>query len=194
MKAKWCVLVVSALWAGPAVALAQPPPLPPGPPGPPDLGRWWKSSEVVSALGLSAAQVKQIEQAFLEHRLKLIDLRADLERQETRLQPLIEADQPDEAQVSAQIDQVTAARGRLEKANAMMMLAVRKVLTVDQWRKLESIRHEREAMRAPRPPLPPQAAPPGVPAAPAQPAPPGRPPRTPRPPQAPRPDGDGGML
>src|SRR3989454_12046699 len=108
------------------------------------LGKWWKNSRIARELGLSEAQISQIEQTFLEQRLKLIDLRADLEKQEARLQPLIEADQPDEAKVSAQIDQVLAARGRLEKANAMMMLAIRRALSVEQWKKLQSFQQERE--------------------------------------------------
>ncbi len=110
----------------------------------PDLGAWWKNSEVVQELGLTQQQVAQIEQAFFDHRLKLIDLKAAVEREEMRLQPLIEADQVNEAQVGTQIDKVLAARAGLEKANVMMMLAMRKVLTVDQWKKLEGIRHERE--------------------------------------------------
>lgn len=153
------VLELAAILLLPCVVWAQeaatPVPGPPGgqvfyaqvpvPPGhPPDLGKWWKNSRIVRELGLSEAQISQIEQTFLEQRLKLIDLRADLEKQEARLQPLIEADQPDEAKVSAQIDQVLAARGRLEKANAMMMLAIRRVLSVEQWKKLQSFQQERE--------------------------------------------------
>ena len=71
----------------------------------------------------------------------LIDLRADVERQETKLQPLLEADQPNEQQVNSQVDAVVAARGKLEKTSTMMMLAIRRVLTVDQWKKLQSIEH-----------------------------------------------------
>jgi len=108
------------------------------------FGAWWKNSEVVKELQLTDAQVKQIEQTFLEYRLKLIDLRADVERQETKLQPLLEADQPNEQQVGSQVDAVVAARGRLEKANTMMMLAIRRVLSVEQWKKLQSIRQHHE--------------------------------------------------
>jgi Spy/CpxP family protein refolding chaperone len=110
----------------------------------PGLGAWWKNSDVVKELGLSDAQVKQIEQTFLDHRLKLIDLRAELERQEVRFQPLIDAEQPDEAKISAQLDAVLAARGRLEKAHAMMQLAIRRVLSVEQWKKLQSRHHQRD--------------------------------------------------
>jgi Spy/CpxP family protein refolding chaperone len=119
----------------------------PQPPNPPDLGKWWKNSDIVRELQITEAQITQIEQTFLEHRLKLIDLRAEVERQETRLQPLIEADRPDEAKVGAQIDLLLAARGKLEKENAMMMLAIRRVLSVEQWKKLESIQQGRERMR-----------------------------------------------
>ncbi len=150
------------LWAllVPCVAAAQMPGGPPPPAGH-DLGKWWKNSEIARELGLSDAQINQIEQSFLEQRLKLIDLHAELEKQEARLQPLIEADQPDEAKVSAQIDQVLAARGRLEKANAMMMLSIRRVLTVEQWKKLQAIQQEHERMHRRMAPFgPPPGAPP----------------------------------
>jgi len=138
-----------------AAALAQGPGsmgMGPGGPGPHGMGMgphhgpfgaWWKNSEVVKELQLTDAQVKQIEQTFLDYRLKLIDLRADLEKQETKLQPLLEADQPNEQQVGSQVDAVVAARGRLEKTNTMMMLAIRHVLSVEQWKKLKTIQHRR---------------------------------------------------
>jgi Spy/CpxP family protein refolding chaperone len=145
----------------------------PQPPHPPDLGKWWKNSDVVRELQLTDQQINQIEQNFLEHRLKLIDLKAEVERQETRLQPLIEADRPDEPKVLAQIDLVLAARGKLEKENATMMLSIRRVLSVEQWKKLEAIQHGRErmmrgepyspqhpSMRRMGPPAPPASTPP----------------------------------
>ena len=154
-------LLVAFMILIPAAAVAQGPGpmgMGPGGPGPHGMGMgphhgpfgaWWKNSEIVKELQLSDAQVKQIEQTFLEYRLKLIDLRADLERQETKLQPLLEADQPNEQQVGSQVDAVVAARGRLEKTNTMMMLAVRRVLSVEQWKKLQAIEHRRGERRMP---------------------------------------------
>jgi len=150
------------------------------PHGGPELGKWWKDSKIVTELKLTPAQVTQIEQTFFDHRLKLIDLRADLEREETRLQPLIEADQPDEAKVSAQVDLVLAARGRLEKAHTMMMLALRRSLSVEQWKKLEAVKQQRESRWGDHPPT---AGPrfhfghPAQPASPPQPASPATPPK-----------------
>ncbi len=175
-KTRWVSCVVfAALLVAPAVMAqsdgqgqAPPPPGQRGPGGPgggmmrgpgpmkmpgPDLGKWWKDSEIVRELGLSDQQISQAEAAFMDHRLKLIDMTADVQRNETRLQPLMEADQVDEAKISAQIDQLLAARSRLEKANMMMMISIRKLLTVDQWKRLEKMRAERmqQFMRAPRP-------------------------------------------
>ena len=161
------------------VAFEQgPPPAPPAhePPHHRELGRWWKDSGIVAELQVSPEQVSRIEQAFQEHRLKLIDLRAELERQEAKLQPLIEADQPDEAKVSAQIDLVLAARNKLEKANAMMMLGIRRILTVEQWKKLEAIQQERDHRWGEHPAMAPRPArpfhPPDSPQPPTQPTPP----------------------
>ncbi len=117
-------------------------PMPPPPPAP--LGKWWQNSGVVKELQLSDAQIKQIEQTFLDYRMKLIDLKADVERQDLKLQPLIEADRPDEQQVGTQVDAVLAARAKLEKTNTMMMLAIRRALTVEQWKKLQTVQQKRE--------------------------------------------------
>ncbi len=136
-----------ALGQAPPPAATQIPPHGPHPGGPfalhPGHGKWWKNSEIVRTLGLSEQQISQLEQSFTDFRMKLIDLHAEVEREEARLQPLIEADRPDEAQVGAQLDQLVAARGKLEKTQALMMLALRRALTVEQWKKLETVRHER---------------------------------------------------
>lgn len=150
----------------PGLALAQgfdgPPPSPGGPDpaqgpgkgdfggGPPmerafhdgHFGRWWDNPELAQKLNITDQQKKQMDDIFLQHRLKLIDLNANLEKQELLLHPLIEADQPDEAKILAQIDVVAQARADLEKANARMLFDIRKTLTADQWQKLKTLRSE----------------------------------------------------
>jgi hypothetical protein len=121
-------------------------------------GKWWKDSELMRKIGVSDEQVQKIEKIFQDHRLQLIDLHAALEKQEAILEPLIEADQPDEAQVTAQIDKVAQARANLEKSNAQMLLAIRRVLTVDQWKKLRDLPGIATTLTGPRfgPPGPPE--------------------------------------
>ena len=141
------LLVFHAAIAAAGVLLAQdgpPPPMHPNRPpmerafhaGPP--GRWWMDPGLVQKLGLTADQQKRIDALFQQSRLKLIDLSAGLQKEEAILEPLVEADRPDEAQVLAQIDRVAQARAELEKANARMLLGFRGVLTQEQWKRLQA--------------------------------------------------------
>jgi Spy/CpxP family protein refolding chaperone len=77
---------------------------------------------------------------MLEHRAKLIDLRANLEKAELAMQPLMSADTPNDAAITAQIDKVVQARGDLERANARFLLAIRDKLTSDQWKQVQAFR------------------------------------------------------
>jgi Spy/CpxP family protein refolding chaperone len=117
------------------------------------FGRWWNDPHLAQQIGLTDQQKQQMDQIFLQHRLKLIDLNANLEKQEVLLRPMIEADQPDEAKILAQIDSVAQARADLEKANARMLFDLRKTLTPEQWQKLKAMRmehRERDRMRGDR--------------------------------------------
>jgi len=127
---------------GPRPAAAPQAPLPANPPleralgGP--AGRWWTRPEVAQRLGLTADQTKKMDDIFQQHRLKMIDLNAMVQKEEAIMEPLVLADQPDEAKIVAQIDKVAQARAELEKANASMLLGIRRVLTPEQWNKLKS--------------------------------------------------------
>lgn len=163
-------LIVAALagFLSCGLALAQgpdgpgpggPPPGGPGMGGPPPMehmfhdrhfGRWWNDPQLGQQIGLTDQQKQQMDQIFVQHRLKLIDLNANLEKQEVLFRPMIEADQPDETKTLAQIDSIAQARAELEKADARMLFDTRKVLTPDQWQKMKAMRMEhrdRERMR-----------------------------------------------
>ena len=106
-------------------------------------GRWWESPGLAQKIGLTEDQRRQLNDIFQQHRLKVIDLKASLEKQEAIIQPLIKAAQPDEAKVLAQVDAIAQARVELDKANVRVRFDLRKVLTDDQWHKLQTIRAER---------------------------------------------------
>ena len=105
-----------------------------------DMGKWWKNSDVATKLKLTDGQVAQLDQRFYEHRLKLIDYGAEMEKEDLKLQTLLDQDVPNESQVGTQVDQVLAARGKLEREFTMMNLNLRKVLTLEQWRQLKAVR------------------------------------------------------
>lgn len=138
------------------IAFAQRPSLPGGGPGQPfgfearrppmeralgvAPGKWWRNPNIQEKLALTPEQQKKMDEIFQDSRIKLIQLHAALQEEEVRLDPLVSSEQPDEAKILAQIDKVADARKELEKQNARMLLSLRRVLTVDQWKKLQTER------------------------------------------------------
>jgi Spy/CpxP family protein refolding chaperone len=142
-------LTITVLWLGSGAGqiLGQPPGAPPEP-RPPlrggPLGRWWDNPEMAKKLDMTADQIRKMDEVFQASRIRLIDLHGALRKEEAMLEPLMQADSPDDSKILPQIDRVAAARAELEKANARLLLGIRHVLTVDQWKKLQS-----EDMRPP---------------------------------------------
>ena len=132
----------------PTAPTAPRPPRPPQPPRGPEhgmmmpgpAGKWWNNPELAKQLNLTADQQKKMDDVFQQHRMRMIDLHAAVEREEATLDPLLEAANPDDAKVLPQIDRVAQARAELEKANARLLLGLRHVLTPEQWKKLDSER------------------------------------------------------
>ncbi|MGA3046793.1 MAG: Spy/CpxP family protein refolding chaperone [Terracidiphilus sp.] len=106
-------------------------------------GRFWNNPKIVEALKLTDDQRKAMDSILMEHREKLIDLRASLQKAELGMEPLMGQDQPDESRILAQIDKVAQARAELEKANARFLLALRSKLTPDQWKQMQALRANR---------------------------------------------------
>jgi Spy/CpxP family protein refolding chaperone len=112
-------------------------------------GRWWNDPQVIEKLTLTDDQRKGMDDILQQHRDNLIDMRANVEKAEAALEPLIGADQPNESAILSQIDKVAQARAELEKANARFLLALRAKLTPDQWKQLQAIRSERRQGQGP---------------------------------------------
>jgi Spy/CpxP family protein refolding chaperone len=113
--------------------------------GPP--GMWWHNPDLIQKLTLTPDQQKKMDDILQQSRLQLIDLRANVEKQEVLMEPMLAANPPDTNKVLAQIDHTAQARAELEKANARMLLSIRGVLTPDQWTKLQAEGHDRMRRR-----------------------------------------------
>jgi periplasmic protein CpxP/Spy len=110
-------------------------------------GRWWNNPRVIERLKLTDDQRKAFDQILLDHREKLIDLHANVEKAELAMEPLVQADQPNESAILAQIDKVAQARAELEKAHARYLLALRSKLTPEQWKQVQDLRRNHEGGR-----------------------------------------------
>jgi Spy/CpxP family protein refolding chaperone len=107
------------------------------------MGQFWNNPNLVTKLALTDDQRKAMDGILQDHRLKLIDLQATLQKAELAMGPLMKADTPDRAAIEAQIDRVVSARGDLEKANARFLLDIRMQLKPDQWKQLQTMHQNR---------------------------------------------------
>ena len=101
-------------------------------------GAWWTNAAVIQRLGLTDDQKARLERAFENHRQTLVTSTGLLEKEETQLARLLEAETIDRSAVFTQIDRVTQARGEVERANSAMTLEMREQLTRAQWMQLQS--------------------------------------------------------
>ncbi len=101
-------------------------------------GKWWDRAEIVKRLDITPEQQKKMDDAFQQSRLRLIDLHAALEKEEVVMEGLMKGPQLDDAKILPAVDRIAQARAELEKADARLQLALRHVLTPEQWQKLNS--------------------------------------------------------
>jgi Spy/CpxP family protein refolding chaperone len=132
-----------------------------GPPGPPPRGlhggppgQWWQNPQIAKLLGLSQDQQNSIDGVMRQNRQRLFDLSQAVQREDFAMEGLMNADQPDEGKILAEVDHLAQARAELEKENARMLLAMRRVLTTDQWRKLQEYERDHPQERRGPPPPP----------------------------------------
>jgi hypothetical protein len=86
---------------------------------------------------VSPEQRKKLDDLWQQHRLRRIDLDAALQKAQVTLEPLWQADSPEEGKILAQIDRLTQAQGEVRKDEARMQVGVRQILSVDQWKRLQ---------------------------------------------------------
>jgi Spy/CpxP family protein refolding chaperone len=106
--------------------------------GPP--GRWWDNKDFSRSINLQPQQQAQMDAVFNANKTALFNTYRTLKAEETKLNTLQSAKEPDENAILAQIDRVTQLRGDLAKSNTNLVLQLRKQLTSEQLQKLESMK------------------------------------------------------
>jgi Spy/CpxP family protein refolding chaperone len=98
---------------------------------------WWTNAPVVAQLGLTEDQKKKIEAIAERHRQPLAQNKADLEREETALARMLDAEVLETRVITAQSERVVAARAELDRANSKLTLEMRESLSRSQWAQLQ---------------------------------------------------------
>jgi Spy/CpxP family protein refolding chaperone len=126
-------------------------------------GRWWAEPQVVERLNLSDEQQETIRDLVYDHARRMIDLKADVERAGLDLAESVKRDDFDPAAVRKAHAAFQSARSKLENERFEMLLAVRGVLSAEQWASIQEMQLQ-QGKRWPRRPgaqRPPGERPPG---------------------------------
>lgn len=107
--------------------------------------QFWNDPAFTAELRLTDGQRKQLQEASLNQRLALIDGGAEALKAITHLSAILEADRLDDAAYQQQLDNLAAATGKLVRDFGEMAVSPRRVLSLEQWRKLQSLQRAKRA-------------------------------------------------
>ncbi len=94
---------------------------------------------MVQKLGLTKEQTAKLEDLNYKNRALMINLRADAQLKRLDIKREMSNDNPNEAALDKLVDDMTAIRGKMAKAKIDHLLAVRRILTPEQWTELREL-------------------------------------------------------
>jgi hypothetical protein len=103
-----------------------------------DATAWWTNATLLTRLGITDDQKAKIEHTFETHKQSLTTSKDALEKEEAQLNTLLAADSLEHGGIVTQINRVVQARSDMERANSLMTLEMREVLTKTQWTQLQA--------------------------------------------------------
>ena len=105
-------------------------------------GKWWDNERLATHIGLTEAQREQIRTLVYEHAHRMIDLNAGVKKAELELANLVAKSDFDSAVARAAFSELQEGRQALEMERFEMLLAVRGVLSDQQWQQIQDIRRQ----------------------------------------------------
>lgn len=98
---------------------------------------FWKMEKVIEKLSLTPDQIQQLEDIEYNFRMEGIDPEARLKKARLELDHLLSQDTFSTEKVELLTEEITAASGERIKIGVKKQIAIRKVLTPEQWTRLE---------------------------------------------------------
>ncbi len=102
----------------------------------PPLGVW-RDPEMVQKLELTEAQINKLREAYFTSREKQLELKAQLDRLDLRMEKAFSADAVDQEAALELAEKIAAARGNLFIHRIESRLTLGKILNADQMKKLK---------------------------------------------------------
>lgn len=101
-------------------------------------GKWWYNQKVVQNLNLTQAEVRQLDQLYVESHRKLIELKNAVEREQFELDTLLEKKTVDDAKVREQFKRLERARTDLADERLGFVIRVREIIGAERFQQLKT--------------------------------------------------------
>jgi hypothetical protein len=108
--------------------------------------KWWMSDEYKRELGLTTDQSRRVEEVFQAALPTLRTQKKALDAAEQEFQQVMQ--RGNYSSVMEKVDHLEAARANLSTTRTMMLVNMRKLLTTDQWIKLDAMHQAAEQRKA----------------------------------------------
>ena len=106
-------------------------------------GRWWRDPGVSRDLSLTRQEQRELDSLYARNREELIDTKAELEKERSRLDDIMYREPFNEDAAKAQLRKVEEKRRKLTSERMRYLIEVRKILGHDRFRTLEGKAHQR---------------------------------------------------
>jgi len=110
-------------------------------------GKWWKHSEVSRDLKLTRQEQRELDGLYARNRDSLIDIKADLEKERSRLADIMDREPFNEAAARVQLRKVEEKQQRLTSERMRYLIEVRKILGPQRFKTLEGKAVESQGQR-----------------------------------------------
>lgn len=103
-------------------------------------GQWWENPELAKEIGLTDEQAKKIDAMATTHRKEMIKTEADLKIANMELQDLFD-EVGNEGAIRKKASEVSKLQEKIYNSRIEHRLAMNKVLSADQQKKMKSMKH-----------------------------------------------------
>lgn len=104
---------------------------------------FWRVEKIVEKLSITSEQVEQLEDIEYKFQTDGIDPEARLKKSRLELDHLLSEDSYSDQQIAGLIEEITAGSSERLKLGLNKQIAIRKIITPEQWSQLKEMREKR---------------------------------------------------
>jgi Spy/CpxP family protein refolding chaperone len=104
--------------------------------------RWWQNDEIVTVLNLSPEETRKLDDAYIEARRRMLEIKGRVEAERFKLEALLSRPEIDADAIRAQNREMEQARTELAAERFDFLLKSRQILGHERFQKLTEIQRQ----------------------------------------------------